>query len=45
MVAANSQKCTIGQFINLVNATGWKLVSIGSSKNTMCLILFDPVAI
>jgi hypothetical protein len=46
MVATNSQERTIGQFIDLVAGTGWKLGSIGrSSKSAMCLIVFDPVAV
>jgi hypothetical protein len=46
MASANAQERTIGQFISLVEGTGWKLSSIGRSpKSLMCLIIFDPVPV
>jgi hypothetical protein len=46
MVALNSQERTIGQFIELVDGTGWKLVSIGrSSRSPLCLMVFETVAV
>ncbi|KIM80118.1 hypothetical protein PILCRDRAFT_535803 [Piloderma croceum F 1598] len=46
MVALNSQERTIGQLIDLVDGTGWKLVSIGrSSRSAMCSMVFETVAI
>jgi hypothetical protein len=46
MVLANSQERTIGQFISLVDGTGWKLRSIErSSQNAMALLLFNPVVV
>lgn len=45
MVVFNAQERTIGQFIDLVDGTGWKLVSIGRSFQTpMALLVFDVVA-
>jgi hypothetical protein len=44
MIASNAKERTLGQFIDLVNGTGWKLVSIGRSpKDTMALLTFEPV--
>jgi hypothetical protein len=44
MVALNAKERTIGQFIDLVNGTGWKLVSIShSTKDAMALLTFEPV--
>ena len=44
MVMANSQERTIGQFVNLVNGTGWKLVSVHRSHvNPMVLLTLHPV--
>jgi hypothetical protein len=46
MTAFNSQERTIGQFIDLVNGTGWKLRKISRShKTAMTLLVFDPVTV
>ena len=46
MTAFNSQERTIGQFVGLVDGTGWKLRSIGRSpKTAMALLIFDPVTV
>jgi hypothetical protein len=39
MVIANAQDRTIGQFINLVDGTGWKLGSIGRNPESLRSIL------
>lgn len=45
MVIGNAQERTIGQFINLVDGTGWKLESIGRDiKSARVLLVFGPVA-
>jgi len=44
MIGSNAKERTVGQFINLVDGTGWKLVSIGrSSKDAMALFTFETV--
>ena len=46
MVTANSQERTIGQFVSLVNDTGWKLETICRSPgNSMVLLIFNPTAL
>jgi hypothetical protein len=46
MAAANGQERTIGQFIDLVEGTGWKLGSIGRShEGAVALLTFNPVAL
>jgi len=46
MASANAQERTIGQFISLVEGTGWKLTSIGRNpKGLMSLIIFDPLPV
>jgi len=43
MVAFNSQERTIGQFINLVEGTGWRLKAIGRSfGSSVCLMVLKP---
>jgi hypothetical protein len=46
MVVANTPQRTMGQFIDLVDGTGWKLGSIGrSSKSAIALLVFNPMSI
>jgi hypothetical protein len=44
MAAANGQERTIGQFMDLVKGTGWKLGSIGRSlEGSVALLTFNAV--
>jgi hypothetical protein len=46
MILLNAQERTIGQFVDLVDGTGWKLGSIGrTSLTAMALLVFDPVTV
>ena len=46
MVATNGQERTIGQFISLVEGTGWKLGSIGRNhEGAAALFTFNPIAL
>jgi hypothetical protein len=46
MVMLNAQERTIGQFIDLVEGTGWKLGSIGRSpKSLRSILVFYPVQV
>jgi hypothetical protein len=46
MVVLNAQECTIGQFVNVVDSTGWKLVFIRHSFTTrMASLVFDAMAV
>ena len=44
IVVANGQERTIGQFVDLVDGTGWQLGSISRNhEGAVALLIFNPV--
>lgn len=43
-MAVNAQERTVGQFVDLVDGTGWKIESISRSpKSALSLLIFTAV--
>lgn len=46
MTLLNAQERTVGQFIDLVDGTGWKLESVGrNAQNSLAMLVFNPITI